>query len=109
VSITPQNDTVYRATLTTMNSEVSSVPFMIGASGVEFRNNAPFGLLGLFLIVLLTIMFAFTAYFSITLMLMIIPVPLLLGSILGIITIPLGAIITIQIVAILLGLMLRDR
>jgi hypothetical protein len=107
VGITPLNDSTYTAILTVITDDGSN--FILNTEEATFVNEAPFGTLGLFLIALLIIVCAFVAYFSISLMVMIIPIPLLLGSIMHIIQIPIGIIILLQVVAIILGLILRDR
>lgn len=69
----------------------------------------PFGLFGVFAVVILTIVFAFIGYFSISVMLILVPLPLIFASssVLGIVNIGTQIAILIEIIAVMLAVIIK--
>lgn len=81
---------------------------LVAALSHYFGSKQSFGNLGLFGVILLTMMMVFVSAVSLTLMVVLLPVPLLLGSIIGIVAFPLGICIILEIMALIVAYMLSQ-
>ena len=103
-SLTPSNDTTYVAEF---SAEVDEDYTIIDTE--SFRSNPiSFGKFGLFLILLLTMVIPFTAVFSMSVAVILTPIPLLIGAIINIIPGSLlGILIFFEILAIVVAIIIN--
>jgi hypothetical protein len=105
LSVPIVNDTLYFAEATVNYNNDTQV---VAALNYEQRTINPFGVFGLLAVVLLTIVFAFVGYFSISIMLILAPLPLLFASIMQVVNISVPICIVIEILAISLAIIIKQ-
>lgn len=105
-SITKINSTLYKAQA---HGYFNSATYLLNTYSYEFTIGDIMGKLGLYLIMLLTILLSLTFIYSPILALIITPLPLLLSSIAGFTTLPKSAAIGIQILFLILAFLISDR
>jgi hypothetical protein len=102
---TPENDTTYTAKAIV---ELGPDENLIDSLDKRFTTAPNFGFFGVFLTIILTIMFAFVGFFSLAVMVVLVPLPLLFASIIGLVNISVGYAIVFEIVAVIIAVILRQ-
>ena len=103
-SINASNNTQYEAQAVVIY--LNETTRLIAAKEVYIPESTDQGAYGLFLLIFLTMVLAFTAFYSISLMVVIVPIPLLLLSILGFIAFPVPLAIVLEIGAIIVAIII---
>lgn len=104
-SFSTNNDTTIRCVFTAyVNGNQSTVSIL------NFQNpkSRPFGSLGMFFLILITLVVLFIGYFSLNLAIILAPLPLLVFSAIGIVDISTPICIVMEIAAIIVASMVRD-
>ena len=81
---------------------------LIGSLENTQKNLLPTGIMGLFGVILLTLTFAFIGFYSLSIMVILTPLPLLYGSLIGLVNISIPLAILIEIVAVMVSVILKD-
>ena len=100
------NNTNYKATAF-VRTTTSGNDLILSGIVQEFKNTNRIGRIGFFIVMLVTLAFAFMGKFNLTTSIILLPVPMVLASLIGIIAIPLwasaGLLISAVIISIYLG------
>lgn len=107
LGVAPTNGSFYTAKASVkMGTEQK---YFLTSLDQSFEEDSPFGKLGIFLIILLTIVFVFMAKYSKAVALFITPLPLLFGSILNIVDVSLGICISLELICIIIAVWISRR
>jgi len=87
----------------------SPIDYFVASVSHTYSKINPIGKTGLLFVGFLTLTFAFIGYYSITLMILITPLPTLFASFGKLINIPWGAAVALQIIAIIIAIMVSRR
>lgn len=100
-SITPSNDTVYlaQAYVVYTDNDGSTVNYLIDSYSYEYTNKTTLGPLGIFLVIILTCVVMFIGYFSLAGAIILLPTPLLIAALLGLVPFSFPLAIVLQIAA----------
>lgn len=97
---------------TTYNAKVHvelGAPYLIASMTHTYQEEPVLGLMGIFVVLILTLVFAFVAFWSVTIAAVVVPLPILFGSITGMIAVPFGIAIIPLIIGIIIAIMIGGR
>jgi hypothetical protein len=100
------NNTLYQAEAVVVYSP--NIPYVFDVITIEESSNLNLGAYGMFLVLILTILIIFVAYFNLGLMIILVPIPLLICSIMGIVVFPMAVAIGIEVAAIIVAFIMRN-
>lgn len=106
ISVSAENGTSYYAVATYVDEGVSK---FLDSLSYTYPSSSVFGSQGLFLQLLLTLAFAFTALFSTVIAAVVIPFSLIIGSVVGLNAFSAGMLATVQVIGLVVAIVLSMR